>query len=60
MVSLLSQTLAAFGRAEAALAAQQAEALADLAAVGRQLAAQAQDSASEARRDILFDSAKAA
>ncbi|PRW58126.1 EF hand [Chlorella sorokiniana] len=50
LVSLLSQTLAAFGRAEAALAAQQAEALAALAAVGRQLAAHAQESGSEARR----------
>ncbi len=49
-MSLLSQTLAAYGRAEAALAAQQAEALAALAAVGRQLAAHAQESGSEARR----------
>ena len=47
---LVTQTLAGHRRAEAALAQQQAEALAALAALGGELQRQAEQSSGEARR----------
>jgi hypothetical protein len=49
-VPLITQTLAGHRRAEAALAQQQAEALAALAALGGELQRQAEQSSGEARR----------
>lgn len=49
-VPLLAQTLAAHHRAGAALAAQQAEALAALGALARELTRQAGESSAEARQ----------